>query len=73
MRGRVKFKDADLIGIPLRVTVGQKNLISGNVELKNRQTGETKIYPLTEIVAEIRKKVAEALNPSVAVDRTPQV
>ena len=63
-RAGVKFKDADLIGIPLRVTVGQKNLISGNVELKSRQTGETKIYPLTEIVAEIRKKVAEALNPT---------
>jgi len=63
-RAGVKFKDADLIGIPLRVTVGQKNLISGNVELKNRQTGETKIYPLTEIVAEIQKKVAEALNPT---------
>lgn len=63
-RAGVKFKDADLIGIPLRVTVGQKNLISGNVELKNRQTGETKIYPLPEIVAEIRKKVAEALNPT---------
>ena len=63
-RAGVKFKDADLIGIPLRVTVGQKNLISGNVELKNRQTGETKIYPLPEIVAEIQKKVAEALNPT---------
>ncbi len=63
-RAGVKFKDADLIGIPLRVTVGKKNLLSGNVELKNRKSGETKIYPLDKIIFEIKKNIAEGLNPS---------
>jgi prolyl-tRNA synthetase len=42
-RAGVKFKDADLIGIPLRVTVGQKLLIEGVLEVKIRRTGEVKI------------------------------
>jgi len=37
----VKFKDADLIGIPLRVTLGQKNLERGLVEIRHRKNGET--------------------------------
>jgi prolyl-tRNA synthetase len=61
-RAGVKFKDADLIGIPLRITVGRKNLLQGNVELKIRKSGETKIYPLQMIVSEIKKIVAEGLN-----------
>lgn len=35
-RGGVKFKDADLIGIPLRVTIGKKSIADGNVEIKLR-------------------------------------
>jgi prolyl-tRNA synthetase len=44
----VKFKDADLIGIPWRVTIGPKKLAEGNVEIKNRRTGEVKVLPLSE-------------------------
>ena len=62
-RAGVKFKDADLIGIPLRVTVGQKNLVQQNVELKDRKSGETRIYHLRDIVAEIKRIIAESLNP----------
>lgn len=62
-RAGVKFKDADLIGIPLRITVGQKNLVSGNVELKNRKSGETKIYLLQDILSVIKKDINEGLNP----------
>ena len=36
LRGGVKFKDADLIGIPVRVTVGRKSVADGNVEIKLR-------------------------------------
>ena len=36
LRGGVKFKDADLIGMPVRVTVGQKSIAEGNVEIKLR-------------------------------------
>jgi prolyl-tRNA synthetase len=37
----VKFKDADLIGVPLRVTIGEKNLNRGLVEIRRRKNGET--------------------------------
>jgi prolyl-tRNA synthetase len=36
LRGGVKFKDADLIGIPVRVTVGQKSVAEDKVEIKLR-------------------------------------
>ena len=36
----VKFNDADLIGIPLRVIIGKRNLAEGKVEIKDRRTGE---------------------------------
>ena len=36
LRGGVKFKDADLIGIPIRVTVGKRSVAEGNVEIKLR-------------------------------------
>jgi len=49
----VKFKDADLIGIPMRVTFGPKNLALGKVELKLRSTGETNVLSRSEAKAEI--------------------
>jgi prolyl-tRNA synthetase len=54
-RAGVKFKDADLIGIPLRVVVGPKNLAQGRVELKIRKKGESRLYETGSIVSEIRK------------------
>ncbi|MGO9136774.1 MAG: proline--tRNA ligase [Syntrophales bacterium] len=42
-RAGVKFKDADLIGVPLRVTVGQQLLTAGVLEVKIRRTGEVKM------------------------------
>ncbi len=42
LRGGVKFKDADLLGIPIRVTVGKKNVADGNVEIKLRREQEAK-------------------------------
>jgi prolyl-tRNA synthetase len=64
-RAGVKFKDAELIGIPLRVTVGQKNLSQGNVELKIRKTGENKLYSLQEIVQKIKQIIEQELNPDI--------
>jgi len=61
-RAGVKFKDADLIGIPLRITVGKKNLVQGNVELKIRKSGETKICPREKIVSEIKKIIKDDLS-----------
>ncbi|MFA6413955.1 MAG: proline--tRNA ligase, partial [Syntrophales bacterium] len=47
-RAGVKFKDADLIGIPLRVTIGPKNLAAGNVEIKIRNSGGINILSVEE-------------------------
>jgi len=48
-RAGVKFKDADLIGIPLRVTIGPKNLAAGKVEIKIRKSGEINILSVEEV------------------------
>ncbi|MDD5711345.1 MAG: proline--tRNA ligase [Smithellaceae bacterium] len=48
-RAGVKFKDADLIGIPLRITVGVKRLAEGAVEVAIRKSGEVKIIALAEV------------------------
>ncbi|WIG61262.1 MAG: Prolyl-tRNA synthetase, bacterial type [Ktedonobacterales bacterium] len=45
----VKFKDADLLGMPLRVTVSARSLAAGGAELRLRATGETRIVPLAEV------------------------
>ena len=52
-RPGVKFKDADLVGIPLRVTIGAKGLAKGNVELRWRGEGTTFEVPVDEAVERI--------------------
>ncbi len=59
-RPGIKFKDADLVGIPLRVTVGARGLQEGAVELKIRTSGEQSTVPLEEIVATLRRLVVAA-------------
>jgi prolyl-tRNA synthetase len=56
-----KFKDADLIGVPLRIVVGSKNLADGKVELKHRRGGEVKLLSIGEAVDNVRQMVAESL------------
>jgi prolyl-tRNA synthetase len=56
-----KFKDADLIGIPLRIVVGSKNLAQGNVELKDRKSSEVSLLPVAEAVEKVTALVADAL------------
>ncbi|MDX1764024.1 MAG: His/Gly/Thr/Pro-type tRNA ligase C-terminal domain-containing protein, partial [bacterium] len=48
-----KFKDADLIGVPLRVVVGDKGLKDGVVELKTRKTGEITKVALDDAVSKV--------------------
>jgi prolyl-tRNA synthetase len=52
-RPGVKFKDADLIGIPYRVTVGNK-LKQGRVELFSRCDRQTKEVPVDSVLQEVR-------------------
>lgn len=60
-RPGIKFKDADLIGIPLRVTVGARNLKEGNVELKIRKSGTMSMFTLDEIVSQLQQLVDAGL------------
>ena len=48
-RAGEKFADADLIGIPMRVTVGKKTLEDGAVDVRDRKTGEERRVPLGEL------------------------
>lgn len=59
-RPGVKFKDADLLGIPLRITVGAKNL-PGHVELRGRADKVTRLVAVDAVVAEVEALVRSAL------------
>lgn len=52
-RPGVKFKDADLIGIPLQIILGEKNLKEDLIEVKKRRTKEIKKVPIKSAVSEI--------------------
>ena len=60
-RPGVKFKDADLVGIPLRVTIGAKGLEKGILELRARREGRTDEVPVADAAAKIRALVDQAL------------
>jgi prolyl-tRNA synthetase len=60
-RPGVKFKDADLIGIPLRIVVGAKNLLDGKVELKQRRGGEVELLSIDDAVSRVTALVIEAV------------
>lgn len=50
----VKFKDADLIGIPARITVSLRALAKGGVEVRNRRTGETETLPMDAALSRVK-------------------
>lgn len=51
----VKFNDADLIGLPLQIVIGNKNLKDGNAEIKFRRSGERKIVKLDEVLSIVKE------------------
>jgi prolyl-tRNA synthetase len=53
-RSGVKFKDADLLGIPLQVIIGKNSLKQGLLELKERRSGRKVIGSREEIIARIK-------------------
>lgn len=57
-RSGVKFKDADLIGYPVRITVGPRSLKENAVEVKIRRTKETVLYPLGDHIDRIAGLIA---------------
>ncbi|MGO9192784.1 MAG: proline--tRNA ligase [Streptosporangiaceae bacterium] len=60
VRAGVKFSDAELVGIPFRVTVGKRGIATGTAELTERATGSTVQIPLDELAEHVREAVAKA-------------
>ena len=56
-RPGVKFKDADLVGIPYRVVLGPRALAKGNVELFERATSQTVEVSLDQVVAGLKRRL----------------
>ena len=69
-RAGVKFKDADLIGIPYRVTVG-RSVADGTVELTNRKTKVSENVTISALADELRRHIADAM-PAVRSARAAQ-
>ena len=57
-RAGVKFRDAEITGIPFRVTVGKRGLADSTVEVTERATGETVKVPIGDVVAHLRGALA---------------
>ncbi len=60
-RAGVKFKDADLIGIPYRITLGPKGMQNGVVEVKRRSASEAEEIAIDEVVRTIAERIREEL------------
>jgi prolyl-tRNA synthetase len=56
-RAGVKFNDADLIGLPIRLTISKKSLEKGGVELKRRDQESIRVIPLTEVVTQVQAEI----------------
>jgi len=55
LRAGVKFKDADLLGMPIQIVVGEKNLAEHKVEMKMRKDGSRKIIAIDGVKKEVKK------------------
>jgi prolyl-tRNA synthetase len=55
----VKFNDADLIGIPIRLTVSARSLQSGGVEVKRRDQEGKSIVPVEEVISYVEATISE--------------
>jgi prolyl-tRNA synthetase len=51
----VKFNDADLLGIPIRVTISPRTLEKNSAEVKKRSEKDSQLVPLEEVVARLKK------------------
>jgi prolyl-tRNA synthetase len=70
-RAGVKFNDADLMGMPIRLTVGKRSLAAGGIELKLRHSPERTVISsdqiLSQVLSEIESLEAEIADKVVAV------
>ena len=51
----IKFNDADLLGMPVQIIVGEKNLKENKVEIKNRRTGNKKVVELDKLIDSLQE------------------
>ncbi len=58
-RAGVKFKDSDLIGFPIRITIGTKGLAEGKVEVKWRWEKDAQLVPVESAAAQVAAWIAE--------------
>lgn len=61
LRAGNKFKDAELIGIPLQINIGARGLKEGKVEFKRRATGEMELVALEDVAALAQQEITRAL------------
>ncbi len=57
-RPGVKFADAELLGIPHCIVVGDRGLAAGRLEYRNRRSGATTEIPVDDVLAEVRRNLA---------------
>jgi prolyl-tRNA synthetase len=58
-RPGVKFKDCDLLGVPLRVVIGPKTLAAGQAEVRHRRSGETVMVPLIKLLSHLQDRIRQ--------------
>jgi len=61
VRAGVKFSDAELAGIPFRVTIGKRGLAAGTAELTDRAAGSTVAVPLADLAQHVREAIAKSI------------
>ncbi len=69
----VKFNDADLIGLPLRITLSKKSIENGGIELKRRDSADAFMVSLADAIVTVEKVIADlwaALNATIRDDVT---
>jgi prolyl-tRNA synthetase len=54
-----KFKDADLLGMPVQVIVGEKGLKNNQIEVKVRRTRERTMVPIDDLIPTVKKLLSE--------------
>lgn len=64
----IKFNDADLMGLPIRITMGNRTLKEGAVEVRTRADGETTLVPIAQAVEQVTAMIARM---QAALDSCP--
>lgn len=60
LRAGFKFKDADLIGIPVKAVISENNLKNGDIEIQSRMTSKKETFPLNQAISAIKEKISQS-------------